>query len=63
MHPDVPDGMDCDLAEPRHFQTGVIQLVLLGCLDPEKCLKTLKYILGLGVGKNGKLEQEKRNNE
>ena len=35
VHPDVPDGLDCDLAEPRHSQTGVIQLVLLGCLDPE----------------------------
>ena len=35
MHPDVPDVLDCDLAEPRHSETGVIQLVLLGCLDPE----------------------------
>ena len=35
VHPDVPDVLDCDLAEPRHSETGVIQLVLLGCLDPE----------------------------
>ena len=35
VHPDVPNVLDCDLAEPRHSKTGVIQLVLLGCLDPE----------------------------
>ena len=34
VHPDVPDVLDCDPTEPSHALAGVIQLVLLGCLDP-----------------------------